>query len=350
MLFQKISVEERVNFSKGLALMIQGSVPIDESLQVLARQAKSKSLKRFLLEAQKRVEKGTSLTQVFADKENYFGSVFVNFVRAGEASGSLEKNLGIIADWMEKDHDLKKEISSAMLYPKIILFMTVLLGAGLTIFVLPRLLPMFKQLDIVLPPATRILMNISAFAQSHTWLIILSIPTIILVFKALNRIRLVKRLLHSFYLKIPYLGQMLKEYQLALIAHLLATLIESGITINESLKIAQQSTSNLCHRDSLGKIAQRIQKGTSLSEAINDYDYLYPSVFRNLILVGERTGSIHQSFSYLAEFYSKQVRAKAKKLPIVIEPVLLIIIGLVVLFVAVAIISPIYELTAGVGR
>ncbi len=329
--------------------MIQGSVSINDALGILSRQTRSRPFRRFLIDARKRVERGTSLSEVFALKEKEFGSVFVNFIRAGEASGSLVKNLSTIADWMERDYDLRREVKSATLYPKFILATAIILGMGLTVFVLPRLLPMFEQLDIVLPLSTKILMGISLFVQNHAWAVVLGFLAVLAFFFGLNKIRPVKKFFHAVALRSPYFGPMLKEYQLALVSHLFATLFESGITINESLQIAQRSISNLCYRDSLEHMRRRVQKGTSLSEALGDYGHLYPNVFYSLVLVGEKSGSLHESFAHLAEFYSKQVQVKAKRLPVIIEPVLLVAIGLVVLFVGVAIISPIYELTAGVG-
>jgi type IV pilus assembly protein PilC len=345
---QKINIKERVNFAKGFAVMIRGSVSINESLSILASQTKSRAFKKFLLQAKDRVEKGTSLSEVFAGREKQLGGVFVNFVKAGEASGSLERNLDVVADWMDRDYDLKREVKSATLYPKFILVAAFALSAGLTVFVLPRLIPMFTQLDVELPLPTIILMAMSSFVQNHTMLLMLIIFGVIAFFWFLNQIRSVRKILHTLYLRSPFFAAMVREYQLALIAHLLATLFESGTTLNESLKITQQSTENLCYEAALFKIRQRIQKGTSLSEALAGYPALFPDVFRNLVLVGEKTGSLHESFTYLAEFYTKEVKSKAKRLPVIIEPVLLIAIGVIVLFVAAAIITPIYELTSGV--
>ena len=345
-LLEKISTQEKVDLVNNLSLLIKSGKPINESFDLLARQARNPVLNKTLINAKEKLERGSSLHQVF-EESPHFGKVFSSFIRAGEESGTLEENLEFLGNWLERNNQLKKEISSATLYPKIIIGFAVILGGALALFVLPQLVPIFGTLDVELPITTRALLFTSEAMQDHGLFIIAGLVALIAGFYGLLRIDSVRRLFDILKLKFPVFGSISKDYQLTIIAQLITTLFRSGLTINSSLDIIAESVTNSKYKESLDEIKARVAKGTSFSETMANYPDLFPEVFVSVVATGEQTGSYGESFSYLAEFFAGRVTEKTKKLPNILEPALLIAIGMFVAFIASAIILPIYEVTQG---
>lgn len=348
--FTKISSQERVDFAKNLAIMLRSGIAINEALASLADQTKSKTFSKVIYKVKSELEMGTSLSESFAKEKNIFGGVFVSLLKAGESSGTLEENLSFLADWLERDHDLRQEINAATVYPKFVLTATFLLGGGLSVYILPNLVPLFDQLRVELPLPTKILLAFSLFISKFWFLVLFGIIGFIVAFILLNRLTPIRRFSHLLYIKMPFIGGLMIDYQLALISQLFFTLFKSGIAINEALGITGEAATNIHYQESIEKMKNRIGRGTTFSEALRDWPKLYPKNMINIVATGEKSGTLDNSFAYLSEFYSKEVRNKTKKLPTIIEPALLIFIALMVGFVALSIIMPIYELTRGLSQ
>lgn len=347
MIFNTITSQEKVDFAKNLAVMLKSGIPINEALESLVNQTRSKAFRSIIARIKKEVETGTSLSEAFGKDQSVFGNVFISLLKAGEASGTLDENLAFLADWLERNNDLRKEISAAMLYPKIVLTATLFLAGGLAVFILPRLVPLFESLKVELSLVTRILMAVAVFVQKY-WMVVLIVAIFaVIAVTLLNRIRGVRKMSHWFFIRAPFFGGLTVDYQLALVAQLFSTLFRSGLSLYESLAISSEAATNIHYQDSILRMKDRIAKGTTLSDAMRQYPAMYPSNFVSIVAIGEKSGTLDNSFSYIAEFYSKEVSNKTKKLPTVVEPLLLIFIGIIVGFVAISIILPIYQLTRG---
>ncbi|MBP9821745.1 MAG: type II secretion system F family protein [Candidatus Pacebacteria bacterium] len=225
---------------------------------------------------------------------------------------------------------------------------TFVMGAGLALYILPKLIPLFSQLRVTLPLATRILLATVAFAQNYWYLIIIGAILLYFGFKALNKIRSVRKFLHIVYLKTPIVGSIITSYQLALVTRLFEILIKSGVPLRDSIDIISEAVTNVNYEDSLRAMNERVKGGTPLSETMIDYPNLYPKNLVSIIATGEKSGTMEDSLGYLANHYIKEVQLKTKQLPTILEPALLVFIGIVVGFIAIAIIMPIYSLTSGV--
>lgn len=349
-MFKQITPQEKMNFTRSLAVMLRAGVAINEALSSLADQAESKRFGRIIHGVKERVEMGTPLSEALAKEKETFGGVFINLLRAGETSGTLEENLDFLAEWFERDGDLRQEIRAALLYPKFVLTATFLLGGWLAVYILPKLVPLFEQLRVELPLATRLLLAFSVFIEKFWFLVLLAIIGVITVSILLNSVKSIRKIFHSFYIHMPFFGNLVVGYQLALISQLFSTLLKSGLTLNETLGIVSEATTNVVYQGSLGMMKERVDRGTPLSQAMNGYPGLYPVNFTSIVATGEKSGTLDISFKYLAEFYSKIVKNKTKKLPTILEPILLVFIALMVGFVALSIITPIYELTRGLSQ
>lgn len=345
-IIESISPQDKVDFVKNLSLLVKSGKPINESFDLLSKQVRSATFAKILRKGKEKIERGVRLSEVFAENK-CFGKVFVSFIRAGEESGTLDENLLYLAEWLERDSILKKEISSATLYPKIIVTFAVVLGGALSVFVLPQLVPIFSTLDVDLPFTTILLLNLSELMQNYGLYVITGFIVFLVMIYFIFRIRFMKRLWHIIMLKLPVVGVISREYQLTIISQLIATLFKSGITINNSLDIISDSVTNIQYEEAVESVKERVMKGVGFAEAMNEYPHLFPSVFVSVVSTGEQTGSYSSSFGYLAEFFASRVTERTKKLPVVLEPVLLILIGVFVAFIASAIIMPIYEVTKG---
>ncbi len=341
-----ISPEEKVNFTRGLSLMLKSGVSIDKSLDLLENQTKSKDLKKLIQKARNSVLKGSPFYKVFEESKDFRG-VFSSFIKSGEGSGTLEENLEFLADWLENNSDLQRDIGSAVLYPKIILTVALVMGGGVTVFVLPNLIPMFQDLDIDLPLTTRILLAISDVTENYGLLVFLGLIGLYVGFKLLMNIRVIKKIFDNIFLKIPLFGRLMSDYQLAFFSQVLYVLIRSGMPIRSSIEIASESLSNLVYQESMIKVGEGIRKGNPISEELEKFPKLYPGILCGIVATGESTGNLEGSMKYLSSFYTKRIKKKTADLPTLIEPFLLVIIGLFVALLGSAIIMPIYEITKG---
>lgn len=347
--FNKISQAEQINFAKNLAVLLRGGVTINEAVKTLAEQAKNKNVKKILFRIKNRLENGVSLNSAISEEKESFGRIFMSLVKAGELSGSLAENLEFLAVWLDRDNNLKKQINGVMLYPKIVLSAVILLGGGLTIFILPKLVPMFNSLDVDLPLITRWLLAISVFVQKYWSIVIIGALFIWFVIFMLFKINKIKYLYHKTLVFFPYIKEFIVGYQLALFAQLMGTLLRSGISIDEALEISYIGTSNLYYKKVLKKINDRVNNGISLISSMSEYPELYPVNSMGVLLVGENSGTLEESFFKVSDFWTKEVIDKTKMLPTIIEPVLLVFIALAVGLIAMSIILPIYKLTGNLG-
>ncbi len=342
-IFDKISTQEKIDFARNLALLMRSGSPIDKSFSILADQSKP-VLKKFLLEGKLKIEKGVPISEVLEKNPN-FDKIFINFIRAGEISGTLSKNLEFLINWLEGRNSLEKEISSATLYPKIIVTFALVIGIGLAFFVLPQMTQIFGSLDVDIPFTTQLLLDISDFIASNTLLNFLLLVFFIVLILFLIKLRPIKDFLHKIFIRLPIFGSLFKEYQLAVITHLIGVLLRSGFTINRTLEVVGNSITNVEYKKAIDETMIRIAKGTSFFQAIKNYPNLFPGIFISVVSVGEETGSLTESFDYLADYFNEKVREKTAKLPTVIEPILLIVIGLFVAFIVSSLVLPIYEMT-----
>lgn len=345
-MFEKITTQQKKDLVETLSLLIKSGTPISDAFITLKEQTESPVLKEVLQEARNRTRQGTPIYEVFEDDPNFEKS-FSSFVKAGEETGTIEENLNYLGDWLSRKDTLEREISSATLYPKIILAFSLILGGSLTFFVLPRLVPIFTSLGVELPLISRILLSFSELVQNHGIKLLAGIAAFVGLIYGLTKIQKVKEIFDDLVLKIPFFGSLVADYQLATISHLISTLFGSGIMVTKTLEIAAESVTNTNYKESLEYSKKRVVKGDSLSDCLSDFPNLYPELYINIISTGEKTGSFTESFSYLSNFYSTRITEKTKKIPVVIEPIILIAIGIFVAFVAGAVILPIYQVTEG---
>lgn len=347
--FGRVSFLDKFLFVKHLGMMIKAGLPLREAISEIKEQTNSRKFKKVLDDVISRLNNGESLAGSLANHPAVFDELFVNLIKAGEASGTLEENLKHLVSQLEKNHNLKKKVKAALLYPALILSSTFVLVGILSIYILPKLIPLFESFEIDLPLPTRILIWMIKLFQNYGSGILIQIVILILIFIFLSRFPAIKKINHRIILKLPVIGKLNRNVNLAYFSRTLGTLIGSGISIIEALNITANTLSNVIYREQLKKLIAKIQHGEEISSCLKTKPKLFPSVFCRMINIGEKTGKLDESLLYLAKFYEKEVSDTARNLSTILEPLLLVIIGLVIGFIAVSIIMPIYEITHGLS-
>jgi type IV pilus assembly protein PilC len=348
-MFSRISQRDLTDFAKNFSVMTKTGMPVNESLATLAEQSRSRRLHAMLDAVRKDVITGQSLTESFTKHRKHVGDVFIGLIKAGESSGTLEENLSFLADWLERSSDLHQEVRAATLYPKFVMSAAVVLGGWLTIYILPKLVPFFRELRVELPLPTKLLLGFAVWVETWWFAAIFLIIAAVAGMLFARRLGPVRARIDAISIRIPAIGKLIADYQLSLISQLFWTLFKSGLAISEVISITADAATNMRYRAALAGARSRMAKGTMLADALREYPDLFPKNFVNIVATGEKSGTLDDSFKYLSAFYEKEVRAKTKKLPTVIEPVLLVLIAGAITFIALSIIMPIYKLTSGLG-
>jgi len=347
--FGRVPFMDKLLFVRNLEMMIKAGLPLREAVFEIRNQTNSRKFKKVLSRVLEHLDNGKPLAETLSFHPDVFDDLFINLIKAGEASGTLEENLSYLAQQLEKSHDLKKKIIAAMIYPSLVLGSAFVLVGVLAIFIFPKLIPLFKSFDIVLPLPTRILLWAIELSQNYGIYILGGVIFLVILFVFLSRFKTAKSISHCLILKIPIVGKVSKNVNLAYFSRTLNTLIKSGIPIVEALEITANTLKNSVYKKEMEKIIEKIQRGEQISVHLRTNIKLFPSVFSRMISVGEKTGKLDVSLLYLAEFYEEEVNNATKNLSTILEPLLLIVVGFMVAFIAVSIIMPIYEVTHGLS-
>ncbi len=342
-----MSLEEKALFSKHLSVMLRSGIPIIEALEISRTSAQGK-LKKIIKEVQSAVAAGHPLSRAFAQHPKVFPPLFVNVVNAGEQSGTLVENLENLAEELEKDKILIEKVKGAMLYPVIIVIATFGLGMVLSFVVLPKITPLFDGLNADLPTSTKMLIAFTDIVEAHGTVLFWSIIGFVSLFLWLIKQRFSKPVTHWILLHTPVLGKLVLYSNLARFSRTLGMLLKSGVNIDEALDITRTTVSNIYFQRSLDEVNLRISRGVKLAAALSEYKSLYPLMFVRMVHVGEESGRFEESLLYLSGLYEDEVDTATKSLSTALEPALLIFIGLVVGFLALSIITPIYNVTGNI--
>lgn len=342
-----ISFTDKVFFVDHLKTMVKAGLSIVESLDILAKEMANRKFQMQLREVKEKVEKGQPLSSVLAQYPKMFPPIYVKMIAAGEVSGKLETSLEQIVLQMKKTQQLISSIRGAMIYPAVVVSAMGAIGIMMATVVLPQLLVLFEDFDAELPLATRILISITDFI-SQPLNLILTIVIIILcvtgwIYTLRNSIAF-KRFIHKCTIHVPIFGKVIKTINLARFSLTLSSLMRSTIPIVDAVLITSETCSNLTYREALHAVSKKVQDGSPLSEILENYDTIFPPMVTEMILVGERTGEVDHMLSELAEYYSNEVDKTMKNFSTIIEPVLILIMGAAVAGLALAVVTPMFNL------
>jgi len=344
----RVKEVEILMLTKHLSIMIKAGIPILESLSTLQEQAKTKAARMVLAGVAESVRGGAKLSEGLAQYPKVFDNLYVSVVQIAEESGTLEESLAYLVTQRTKSYQLKKKVQSAMMYPALVLSVTGLIGGAIAFFVLPQLVEFFSLLDVELPLSTRILIGAGEIMRDWGWLIGIVLVGIVMGFLALMRGRKFRKRVQKMILKFPIVGVIVQEANVATVARNLGVMVKNGVPLMQALTATANTLTSLPLKDELIKVGEKVKGGGEMGGNLLKYAPSYPTLMARMVQVGEKTGKLDESLIYLAEFFEEEVEEKAKNLSTVLEPIMLVTIGLVVAGVAMAVISPIYELTGNI--
>lgn len=341
---QRIPLEEKLNFTRNVAVMIGAGVSLAKALDVMERQAHSPKFKSAIKNMAEAIRRGKSLAEALGEYPNIFPKFYEEMVKAGEKSGKLEESLKLIALQLKKDYAIRRKVRSALVYPAIIIIAMIGIGILMMIYVVPTLVSTFAELNVPLPASTRFIMFVSKSILESGLIVAGGFVLFIYLFFRFKKTERGKYLMDMVIIRLPVIKGINQKFNAARTCRTLSSLISSGVNILEALAVTQGVVQNHFYQEILEDARAKIQKGEPVSKAFLTADTLYPPLVGEMMAVGEETGELSRMLLRLASFYESEVSAATKDLSTIVEPVLMILIGIVVGFFAVSMISPMYNL------
>jgi len=347
----RVKLRDIMIFSRQFAAMINAGMNLMKCLDILRGQVRDPKLGRIIEQIQADVQEGQTLSQAMAKYPGAFSDLYVSMIRAAEAGGVLDQVLNRLAAYLEKDMETRTKVMSAMVYPSIVLSFSFLMTGILVFFILPKFKVIFTELNVDLPITTKLLLNASSYAVKYFYVPIAAVIGSVVGYKAYARTPSGRLQLDSLKLKVPLFGELLRKLSIARFARTLSTLMKSGVKTQVGLEIVASTSGNAVIERTVLAAKDHVMKGDRLSAPLGEGG-IFPDMVVQMIAVGEETGHVDDMLLKVADFYETEVDAAIKALTSVIEPVLIVVLGVLVGFVAVSVISPIYDLVgqAGAGK
>lgn len=347
-LFSKVSASELIIFTKNLSGMLRAGLALYRALSVLQKQTKNPLLNKILVSLGNDINAGETLSIGLAKFPNVFSSLFVSMTRAGEESGNLSNALSNIGLNLEKSHALNSKIRGALIYPGIILSAMITIGILMFAFVVPTLAGTFKELGIVLPTSTRIIIAFGNFFSENLILTFVLLLFFVFILISLFRAKFTKKYMDFLIVRIPLIGNLVKELNTARTTRTLSSLLLSGVSITRAVEITEDVVQNIYYKEVLKQAKVAIERGAPFSDVFKANPKLYPVMMSEMIQVGEETGKLSDMLLNVAVFYEEEIENKTKNLSTIIEPVLMVVIGAAVGFFAISMISPLYSILGSI--
>ncbi len=349
-LFFYLSNKDKIFFARRMEMMLRAGMQVLDSLVKLREQAKNPSFIKILDQIIQDIKNGQFLYIGLGRYKRIFGEFFINVVRVGEISGTLSNSFKYLAEELKKKQELATKVKGAMIYPAVILIATLGITGILIFFIFPKVIPIFESMRVELPIITVILITISKFLLNYGIHLIAGIIAFLVFFWLLLRIPKIKMLWHRTFLIIPYLSKLTVAVNVIGFARTMALLLKSGVKIVDTLTTTADTLSNRVYRREIIKAAEHVRGGGTVAEYLKTKPRYFPMVFSQMIEVGENTGTLDETALFLADFYEEELDSSTKALSTILEPILLVVMGLTVSFVALSILLPIFQITQSVGR
>ncbi len=341
-IFNKVSLSEKIIFTNNLSAMLSAGLALTRALSVLGKQSTNPKMVKIIESLVTEINNGGTLSSGLEKFPKVFSPIFVSMILSGEESGGLPRVLSEVGVILKKSYDLNRKIKGAMIYPSIIISAIFIIGVLMMIYVVPTLISTFKDVGANLPASTKFIIWISYSLTHHFIAFILIIFAIIISVMFLIKLKFTRHYFDYFVIHIPVIGDLVKETNSARTTRTLSSLLSSGVTLSKSLTITRNILQNSYYKKVINDSISSVEKGIPLSTLFKENTKLYPVMVGEMIEVGEETGKLSQMLLDIAVFYENEVSNKTKNLSTIIEPVLMIFIGVAVGFFAISIITPMY--------
>jgi type IV pilus assembly protein PilC len=343
--FRKVNFSDITAFTRQLATMVNAGLPLTESLAVLSDQ--DSTMSEIAGQILRDVKEGRGLSESLKRFPDVFSQVYVALVSAGEAAGILDNILNRLADNMESQREFKGKVKNAMIYPVIVLILMVAVIFGMMVLVIPKLTSLYEEFDAELPQMTKILIGMSNFSSRFWWLILILVGGFVFLSKILLKNLVVRRKVDEYKFKLPIFGKLSKMVAMTEFSRTLGLLVGAGVSLVEGLKIASKTGNNILVEEAILFSSDQVEKGLRLSTVISQIDF-FPSIVYQMIAVGEETGKMDEVLSKVSNFFQTESEQAIKGLTTALEPLIMIVLGVGVLFLILAILMPIYNLTSSI--
>jgi type IV pilus assembly protein PilC len=345
---KKMKLQALVIFSRQFATMINAGISIVKCLDIMEKQTKDPVLQSVLGTAMRDVKSGLSLTDAFAKHPNVFSKLYVNMVRAAELGGILDEILERVAGFLESEMDIRTKIKSAMMYPVAVLIFSVLMVTALFLFVLPKFKDIFDSMNVELPPATKILFDGSALLRQFWYVPLILIIAAAIGYKIMKSRPGGRYQIDNFKLHVPIVGEIVQKMSISRFARTFGTLVSSGVPMMRALEIVGETSGNLVIAHAVAAARESVREGQKISTPL-EATGMFPTMVTHMIDVGEETGRLSEMLIKVSEFYEREVDAAVKGLTSMIEPMLIVFMGVVVGFIAVSVMGPIFKLVSSIN-
>ena len=342
-LFQRVKQKEIVIFSRQLSVMISATLPIVQALRILVKQTEGEYFKSVISELADEVEGGQKFSVALERYHNVFSNFYISMIKSGETSGKLDDVLEYLADQLEKDYDLSSKIKGAMIYPAFIISGLIGVGVVMMIFVIPKLTEMLTASGQELPLTTRMLIGTSSFMRDYWWLLILIVLILVFGFRAIVKTPAGKKIKDIIVLRLPIFGKLLQRIYLVRMTRSLSTLIVGGVPLTVGLKIVNEVVGNAAYQELIEETIKTVEDGESVATVFLESP-IVPSLVSQMMSVGEKTGRLDDVLAKVSDFYSREIENIVANLTSLIEPFIMVLIGVAVGGMVAAIILPMYNL------
>lgn len=343
----RITIKDVVIFSRQFSVMVSANVVIVQALRILIEQTDNVRFKMMISEIADEVDNGSRLSDSLSKRPKVFSDFYVSVVKSGEASGKLEEVLNYLANEMEKDYDMSAKIKGAMIYPVFILSGLIVVAVIMMVYVVPKLTAIIVEAGAELPIATKILIALSAFFTNYWWLLL-----ILAVFGGTGlrfymKTPMGKSTFDNLLLRIPIFGKLFQKIYLVRFCRSMNTLIMGGVTITDSLKVASDVIGNSLYQKIIAETIKEVEDGNTISGVFSKYDII-PKMVSQMIGVGEKTGKLDVILEKISDFYSREVNNLVSNLMSLMEPFIMVVMGVGVGGMVAAIIMPMYNLSSAI--
>jgi len=345
---QRISLKDITVFTRQISIMLKSAISPVEALRSQVSQADNQGFREKILKIAEMVETGTPLSQAFSTYPDIFDSFYVNCIKSGEASGKVADSLNYLADHLESEYNLKSKIKGAMVYPIVVVTASIAVFGLVMFYIIPRMTSVLENLSGELPASTKAIIFLSNFIKGGGWILIVAfLGSLFLIPEYLKRSEEGKKFYDKFSLQIPILGDFLKKVHISRFSENLSVLIEAGLPITQALKITRKIIGNSVYEEIIENTEKRVARGETISSVLSRYPKEIPSFLIQMILTGEETGRLEYTLKNVVDFYKGDIGRFVDNLTKIIEPVMIIILGIMVGILVISIFVPLYQLSSG---
>lgn len=344
-----VPLKEKIAFIQNLDLLLKSGVSAPRAMRIIAKQTGNKKFKNVIDAMAGDVEAGKSLHETMSGYPKVFSHIFTSMVEVGELSGNLEKSLEYLRSQLQREAELKSKTKGAMIYPAVIISAMIIIGIVLSIFVLPKLTATFKEFGGKLPITTKAVMLFADFMAAHSLIVLGGLGGLVVALILFLRSEPGKQAVSFVALNMPLVKPVAKKINMARFARILGSLMKSGIAVVQGLEVTSDAMDNVFYKRVLAETAESVKLGKPLTEALSQHEKLFPFIVTQMLAIGEETGNLETILDQLAEHFEAEVDDTMKNMSSIIEPLLLLTIGGVVGFLALALISPIYNISNSIN-